>query len=319
MNRSLHKGFSLIVSVFLIAFIVSIYIYRLMDTEGMKDNIRTKSLKSINEAKQALIAWAIVRGSPGVGGIPGQFPCPEDYSLIGTSNEGSAMTSCALPSVGRLPWKTLNVGRLLDGQGEPLWYVLSSGFRTAPINSSTPGQLTVNGSPNAAIAIVFSSGKSLLGQSRPDVDALNPPLVSNYLDLTNNDNDNTYVIQQESGNFNDIGIAIKQTELTSLLNKKMLREIRGDSSQGLIKFFNDNSVYPYADIDNNGYSDSGEFTGNPSYQGNSGSEVDHLFFNSGLKTILINNNWMPLISYRVNPSRQEASLGAGLEVLTVTP
>ena len=47
--------------------------------------------------------------------------------------------------VGRLPWRSLGIDQLRDGYGEPLWYVLSRGFRNPPINFGTLGQINYNG------------------------------------------------------------------------------------------------------------------------------------------------------------------------------
>lgn len=94
--------------------------------------------------------------------VPGQFPCPESLSSVNTTSEGTAATSCStLPAIGRLPWKTLGIDKLLDGAREPLWYVVGTGVRAAPINYSTTGALTVDGTSNAAVAMIIAPGEAL--------------------------------------------------------------------------------------------------------------------------------------------------------------
>ena len=123
----------------------------------------TISGAALGQAKQALLAYVAQYAARSSTIEPGQMPCPEFLSSIDTSKQGQAGTSCnsALPKVGRLPWETLGVDEIRDGYGEPIWYVLSPGFRNAPINFGTPGQLTYNGSPNAAVALLIAPGPAL--------------------------------------------------------------------------------------------------------------------------------------------------------------
>jgi len=118
---------------------------------------------ALQNAKRALLAYVAQYAARSTTIEPGQMPCPEFLSSIGTSSQGQAGTSCisASPKVGRLPWETLGVDEIRDGHGEPIWYVLSPGFRSAPINFGTLGQLTYNGNPNAAVALLIAPGKPL--------------------------------------------------------------------------------------------------------------------------------------------------------------
>jgi type II secretory pathway pseudopilin PulG len=107
-----------------------------------------KTQQALQTAKAALLGYIASTAADTTNTPPGQFPCPEDTTKIGQTTEGEALTSCTsstLPQIGRLPWKTLNLGDIRDGWGEKLWYVLSPGFRAAPINSTTPYQLTQAG------------------------------------------------------------------------------------------------------------------------------------------------------------------------------
>ncbi|MGA8006881.1 MAG: hypothetical protein WCA17_12345 [Burkholderiales bacterium] len=124
---------------------------------------------ALGQAKQALLAYAAQYAARSTTIEPGQMPCPEFLSSIGTNNQGQAGTSCSnsSPTVGRLPWETLGVDEIRDGYGEPIWYVLSPGFRSAPINFGTLGQLTYNGNPNAAVALLIAPGPALNTLSDP--------------------------------------------------------------------------------------------------------------------------------------------------------
>jgi len=128
-----------------------------------------KTSQALRTAKEALLGYAAQYAAQTEFDVPGRLPCPESTSAIGTSNEGLASGSCSntTASVGRLPWRTLGMDQPRDGDGEPLWYVLSPGFRNAPVNFGTPGQLTLNGTSNAAVALIIAPGRAVnsLGQA----------------------------------------------------------------------------------------------------------------------------------------------------------
>lgn len=120
----------------------------------------TRTGLALQAAKRALLAYVAQQAARATTAVPGQMPCPEAVTL---TNPGQASTSCsnAAASVGRLPWRTLGIDQPRDGDGEPLWYILSPGFRSAPINFGTPAQLTYNGATNAAVALIIAPGKPL--------------------------------------------------------------------------------------------------------------------------------------------------------------
>ncbi len=79
--------------------------------------------------------------------MPGYLPCP-DYG--GGNPEGSAEPICGSQDVsviGRLPWVTLDVSTLRDGDGECLWYAVSGTYKNNPktglMNWDTNGQFQV--------------------------------------------------------------------------------------------------------------------------------------------------------------------------------
>jgi hypothetical protein len=90
---------------------------------------------------------------------PGRLPCPGD---------DTADNFCILQTetkIGRLPWRTLGLPKLLDASGEPLWYVVSPGWANTTIgenllriNSDSKGNLTVDGQANAAVALIIAPG-----------------------------------------------------------------------------------------------------------------------------------------------------------------
>jgi hypothetical protein len=315
-----QRGATLIIFAVIVSLIVLTLIFKHLNGKQLEALRNDKTAKALFEAKTALLGWSVLRGITGQPGMPGQMPCPEDTTLIGTLNEGSALANCnsALPVVGRLPWRTLRLGDLRDGNGDKLWYALSSGFRNAPINSATVGQINVNGIPNAAVAIIFSPGMVLAGQDRLTPTAISPPLVTDYLDLTNNDGDISFSSTGPKSTFNDGLLVVTQTELFPLVERRILREVRGDATQGLARFYIANaSNYSFADIDDDGYIDAGQLIGAPSYEGINNSDPDNLFFNTAMKSILVSNNWMSLINYQISADRQTVIMTLNSQTLAV--
>jgi hypothetical protein len=264
------------------------------------------TMQALTQAKEALIGWSASHGTN-----PGMLPCPEDTAFIGTSSEGRAQTACSnsLPSVGRLPWRTLDIPQLLDDASEPLWYALSPGFRAPPINSSSLGQLMVDGTPNNAVAIIFSPGVPLSGQNRTVPTSAQPPDVAQYLDGINNDGTVSFTTIGAPGLFNDRLLTISHLGLFAAVNRRILSELRGDSATGVMTYYSANGNYPWAAADASGVPVVSQLI----------PFIPHTALTpllaSATNTTMTNNNWYPLISYTVEASRQQATL----TIATPTP
>lgn len=118
-----------------------------------------KTNQALAQAKQALLSFASnsVNTTACVNDCrrPGDLPCPEDAT---SAQPGVAANTCLPNALGRLPWYTLNLPDLRDGNGERLWYARSVRFRTrnrliapaGPLNPDTAyGQITVRASDGA--------------------------------------------------------------------------------------------------------------------------------------------------------------------------
>ncbi len=142
-----QRGFAMIAFLSMLAIITA---YFIVNTLGASRNFtasnRNNNAKVLNQAKQALIGYVAQQAAEASEKNPGRFPCPEAINNVGTSSEGisapfigtlgpppiPSTPSCApvgVPvGVGRLPWRTLGIDKLLDAAGEPLWYVVSPGI-----------------------------------------------------------------------------------------------------------------------------------------------------------------------------------------------
>jgi hypothetical protein len=135
---------------------------------------RAHNAQVLMKAKEALVGHVMLRALAAGEDNPGKLPCPEAAGFVGNpSNEGTAAGNCSLPKIGRLPWRTLGLDKLVDAHAEPLWYVVSPGWAlpnstaTLTINSDSVGQLTVNGQANAAVALIIAPGPAIQVQASP--------------------------------------------------------------------------------------------------------------------------------------------------------
>lgn len=255
-----------------------------------RDQITTAALI---QAKEALIGRAVNDNNR-----PGVMSCP-DIDDDGSAESPISYGGVCPSYIGRLPWKTLDLPDLRDGNGDRLWYALSSSLRddasAQPINSSTPGNLTVD-STNQIAAIIFSPGPPLATQvGRPSNN------VADYLDGSNADADNNYTSGLISSRFNDRLMIISRDELFRAVNKRIVAEVRGSSPLGtsgsrLLGYYANpiHHEYPWAAAINNGVPTSGTLTGFVPYN------VPGLF----LPTWLASNGWYDLITYSVAPEFQ---------------
>jgi hypothetical protein len=205
---------------------------------------RDHNAKVMARAKQALIGWMAINAA-GTDVNPGRLPCPEAPGYFGDpAQEGIAAGSCTLPAVGRLPWRTLGLERLVDAAGEPLWYVVSPGWAlpctSAPtsltcktsINSDLQGQVPLGGenvvalivAPGKAIVVASSGPCSGRSQIRP---AAGPPDLRDYLECGNETG--AYVRSLPGQTFNDQLLGVSAADLIPALEaaiqQRMQREI----------------------------------------------------------------------------------------------
>ena len=123
--------------------------------------------RSLQMAKDALLSYVAHYAARTTHNYPGRMPCPESLTAIGTANEGEAPGACSntLVEVGRLPWKTIGMEPLTDGDGERLWYVLGPNFHpvafppATPLNFNTPAALPFDGTN--VVALIIAPGKPL--------------------------------------------------------------------------------------------------------------------------------------------------------------
>ena len=174
--RRLQRGAALLVLLAVLVLGASWFLVSRLD--ALSAGIFTASNRNHNalvlsQAKQALIGYVAMNAAQSGENNPGRFPCPEGAALVGISAEGISAPYVGPPNaptcatVGRLPWRTLGLDKLVDSSAEPLWYVVSPGWQlvtsttTLTINSNTIGQLNVDGQANAAVALIIAPGAAM--------------------------------------------------------------------------------------------------------------------------------------------------------------
>lgn len=148
--------------------------------------------QSLAQAKSALIGYAL---SPNFASNErlGDLPCPDliDSGVTNTACGNADGSTGQSYRIGRLPWRTLGLPDLRDGDGERLWYAVSNTFKyktrsncttintTGCINSDTVGSISIRNSQGqlifdgsnrdptnsaSVIAVIFAPGQVIRRQ-----------------------------------------------------------------------------------------------------------------------------------------------------------
>ena len=202
------SGIALLVLLGLLGLVAALFVAKFAGNLTRQNETGQRTADALAQAKEALVGYAANYPDEHPGRVFGYLPCPD---RDGGAGEGTADTACGgtdVTVIGRLPWKTLELPPLRDGDGECLWYAVSGNFKNNPptglMNWDTNGLITImapdgsnfvaGGSGGATIptrraaAVIFAPGAILPGQDR-SLSATNPPTTcggnynaANYLD-----------------------------------------------------------------------------------------------------------------------------------------
>jgi hypothetical protein len=201
---------------------------------------RARNAETLGQAKAALIGYVAQRAARSGENNPGRLPCPEAPGSAGGPSEGVAAGNCTLPAVGRFPWRTLGVDKLVDAAAEPLWYAVSPGWALVPpgtslltIHSNTVGQLNVDGEPNAAVALLIAPGPAFSVQAaagcvaRAQSRGVLPPNVRDYLECENASSpaDVNFTSRGPAGSFNDQVVKVTTADLLPAIEAAIAHRI----------------------------------------------------------------------------------------------
>jgi len=295
---------------------------------------REHNAQKLNQAKQALIGWMAINAA-GTDANPGRLPCPEAPAYFGDpAQEGIAAPNCTLPAVGRLPWRTLGLDKLVDAAGEPLWYAVSPGWAlpnstaTLTINADSAGQLSVDGSeavalviaPGPVMGVQTGTGCTAWAQSRPTAGA---PDVRNYLECENAASTTSFVAARPGQSFNDQVLRVSAADVVPALEAAIAKRIDREIAPELKKVFaldtnsprrwvttSTSPLYPYAAP----FANPGPGSGTSNYLGTAGTYQGLLPFNQtqGCTASASNPRCLPsLVGYQTTPASAQETLGYG--------
>ena len=201
---------------------------------------RAQNAAALARAKAALIGYIAQEAAELAETDPGRLPCPEAPANVGGTNEGTIAAYCTLPAIGRFPWRTIGTDKLLDAAGEPLWYVVASGWsysssasvKTLVINPNcatdttmacNSGLLKVDGVKDT-VALIIAPGQAMNEQAAPGCSARNqsrsaPSPTINPLDYVEcySTATSTFVTKGAGTSFNDQVVKITAAELVPVI------------------------------------------------------------------------------------------------------
>jgi type II secretory pathway pseudopilin PulG len=205
-NQGRGKQHGAVLMIMLVIMIVGIaaILVNSLNSVRLKNARQENTAAALAQAKDALIGYAITYGDNPSHSLPqvdGYLPCPDK---AGVNLEGVAKPPCGglnVSVIGRLPWKTLELSTLRDGDGECLWYAVSGTYKDNPktglMNWDTEGQFqafAAAGTPltnqNQVVAVIFAPGAPLSGQNRGP-DGFAPICGGNYTTINYLDSDVT--------------------------------------------------------------------------------------------------------------------------------
>jgi hypothetical protein len=255
-------GFALIAILTLLIAGALAFLVAIFGPEAMEAYRRHKTEAALAEAKAALLGFAMTYRDAHPGEVFGYLPCPD------TNNDGEAELGCGTKDVtvvGRLPWKTLRIPDLRDGDGECLWYITSGHFKYNPksdaLNWDTTSRLqlqdadgrviSIAGQHGGTAAVIIAPGQPLVGQDRsPPATPFQPcggnnttgaylesPPVNALAEIDGNAATNSIVTAATStslsgGTNNDRILAIRSAEVFDQVRKRT--DFKADIDQALL-------------------------------------------------------------------------------------
>lgn len=181
-----QHGLALIALITLIGLIAVFVLVNRLSTTSVQNERDAMTDAALRQAKEALLGYAATHRDRHPEDVFGYFPLPD----LGTSRNttlGEGVTAgnfagnaAGLTVIGRLPWKTLGLPPLRDGNGDCLWYAVSGSFQDqqqAALNWDSLGQFDVFGSDGTSAGTVSRTGANYTQRPVVVVISPGPPLA----------------------------------------------------------------------------------------------------------------------------------------------
>lgn len=180
-----------------------------------QDDMRVR--RGLQQAKMELLGFAALYSDSNPGKGPGRFPCPD------TNNNGASNCNTT-SSLGRLP---TNINRTDNGIDQQFWLAVNPAYQDkttdTPINTSTNGVLTLDGSE--VVALLIAPGPTVASQTR--FSAGNRTNVANYLEGGNATAPDFVTLNGALVlDYNDRVLSIRRDELMTVVTPRVAQEIK---------------------------------------------------------------------------------------------
>ncbi len=276
--RRTQAGVSMIILLLMIG-VVGVGIFFGIAHSGNEEKLKRdrKTEIALARAKQALLDYAVQYDQTHVPPahpqyrVAGYLPCPDTGPGSQFNGEGNSSLTCRgknISAIGRLPWRTLDLEDLRDGNGECLWYAVSGTFKNTlpntdlPFNWDAAGQFEVyseDGTPLAGsiadnwiaaviIAPGLPQGAAQTRSGLPETPVCGGNYTfSNYLDsVAGMDNGalsvppapnikTKFVQAQESNTFNDRLVYITAADIFNAIERRPDFYGSGGLIRGMLK------------------------------------------------------------------------------------
>lgn len=236
------RGAALLVMLVILVLGIAALLIGSLNSTALQNERDSTTAAALAQAREALIGYAMTYADTHTTTpqVDGYLPCPDSDASNG---EGSSKLSCGsqdVSTLGRLPWRTLDLQPLRDGAGECLWYALSGSYKNNPktslMNWDTSGLLSVSDANGNTVpdvvAVIFAPGTPLAGQDRsPSGDA--PICGGNYVAANYLDNDGTHDNSSVSSAANAVSNFFSGA--SSRVNDRLLYITRQDIWNAMLK------------------------------------------------------------------------------------
>ena len=177
-----QSGVTLLIIMLLLVVASSYALLRGLSAAARRAGDYQATMQSLNQAKQALISYAVAYYDLYSAGDFGILPCPDTSSSGQEGNQDATCGSRNVNSLGMLPWQTLGLSPLKDAAGQCLWYAVSGPFKGGGtkaymVNEDSRGTFQIYASDGSSIvagstatsrpvAVIFAPGSALSYQNR---------------------------------------------------------------------------------------------------------------------------------------------------------
>ena len=141
--KQTQKGFALLMFMVVMIGLVFFGVSELLNSSVMQKGEQSKAenLKVLQQAKEALLGYAVNYVVSNKIDKMGKLPCPDvdptlpAIILLEAGREGNQDNVCGsqgVNAIGYLPYKELGLGKLEDAASQCLWYAVSGDYKNSP-------------------------------------------------------------------------------------------------------------------------------------------------------------------------------------------